>query len=668
MRSDHQEIIIDDLEIDAAYCQVDKNVKQGLGYLSSDASQWILREFAHIRDFYSEQLCFDFLRFFSPDHMSERRSVFDIAESKKKMVGSAIRPVIKCDMTILNSRDFHLISKTKVGSALSALFFLNQSYARLGLTLSHLVERYQITEFGKVDLQSALSEEDYISFVNLENKSHSHFPICLSGAVNFSETTEYVVFDLLAQTELSLLNIVISPDFNLLFDFSHCDDIGIALNQRREQLREILLLSDRFAWVLFNINSDYFNRHFSTLFFNAEQYDQEKFKMYREVIVKNYIVFIKSFLISKFHLTISDLLVEVASSSISHKDSDDQKLYNGWKIKVTLCQFYLLLSEGTFFCNSAIDNAAHFFNLFSVLESIALFLHPADAHRIHLFKMHKLIENIIHAHPYVREFLSVTKNEMFDVGPSNEINLEEMIQWVPAWFVKIEQVGLESVLFNKNTLLIMFDRTVSQLSMQCEHSPLLTLRDKLVGSKTPEALNCALYHLMKMKHERFLIHFFRQLLTHCYCESRMIFYIQQVLAGGVMDRVQIANKIRMILDITIYDETIKLFWNRLSLVFDGISQEKEWCIIDEPIVVEKLSLSQASFFGSGVREVIARSADHLVSSAVVAASSDSAKSMKDSLSVLADKASSSMKTAADTAQEAFASVGSVIGTWWNQKR
>jgi hypothetical protein len=247
--------------------------------------------------------------------------------------------------------------------------------------------------------------------------------------------------------------------------------------------------------------------------------------------------------------------------------------------------------------------------------------------------------------------------------------LEEMIALVPEWLMKTEQVGLHQVLFSKNTLLMMFDRSVQlvygksdSISFFPANSAAVKLRESFVQSKSSTELNLVLYKLIKAESDVFLTDFFRQLLSHCYFESRMLFFVQKVLLADVIDSREIVSCIRLLLDISISNEKIKLFWTRLGLHFQSDSQLPEWYPIEESPVVQQPVVPQSSFFGS-----IVRSADRLASAATAAASSESAKSMKDSLEVFATKASGSMKTAAGSAHEALSSIGSAFGAWWNQK-
>lgn len=665
MPFDYSEILIDDIAVQGPHCQLDKNIKQGLGSHTVDCSQWILREFGSMRDFHIEKFCFDFFRFFSPAHVVERKSVFDIVESKKKWVGSAISPVYQSDTSVLDTVDFHLLSAMDVGSAISILFFLNQPYARLQYTMHNLVACYQIAEFGDLELHSALSEEAYLGYINVANRSDlavAAFFARIKDSLQVSFSRQYSS-RFLFQIEASLLNVVIAPDFNLLFDFSHCEDVLFASNKRREKLRDILLLSDRFSSFIFEMTPSDFNQHFSRYFSCLKQYDQEKFPVYRDRVVKNFALLMRDFLLSKYNLVISDLLNHIVSSSIPRKQAPVQRVYDAWKIKVTLCQFYLLLHEGTFFYNDATGNIVRFFNSIRVLAVLVSFLDTADVCRAPFLNMAKLVESMQSSHPVIADFLLLKQDEVFNtLGPSHEIDLDEMMELVPEWLMKTEQVGLHQVLFHKNTLLMMFDRSVQLVYGKSEPISLVKLRESFVQSTLSAELHLVLYKLIKTESEIFLMDFFRQLLSHCYFESRMLFFMQQVLLVDVIDSGVIANEIRSLLDIAISNEKIKLFWTRLGLHLQGDAQLPEWCVIEESPVVQQPVVSQSSFFGS-----LVRSADRLASAATAAASGESAQSMKDSLEVFATKASGSMKTAAGSAHEALSSIGSALGAWWSQK-
>jgi hypothetical protein len=317
--------------------------------------------------------------------------------------------------------------------------------------------------------------------------------------------------------------------------------------------------------------------------------------------------------------------------------------------------------------------------LLRVIDAIVLHFDQADSHRRQITLLKKMMENVVASHELVRSFIPANYQLVCDyVSMPDEINVEEILQFSEAWLGETDMIGLDTVLTNKNRVLLMFDRALwdARKDIRSSLTPFQTnffqntvkLREKIAHASVPDELKRPISRLIKVADDAFLTHFFRQLISHCFLELKLVYFMQQMISRKDLDEKIISDKIRTLLSIPISNTQIKEFWNKLLLMYDSIAAEAGWCRIDiEPVSAARFSASSSSFFvDGGAGRVVVNSAENLLSTATAVAKSDSARVVFDSLKSIAGSASNSVSVAADSAKAIASSASDFIGTWWKK--
>ncbi len=469
-----------------------------------------------------------------------------------------------------------------------------------------------------------------------------------------------------------LLNIVISPDFDELFDFSECVDLKVSLSSRKKQLREILLSSDRFSETLFQLTLTDFQENLNEFLYCLKKYDENNFVRYSNIAIKNYLQFLCDFLKIKFDLISSELRCEINAVVFDSKNADIQRIYNVLMLKGALNQFYGLLDESGFFSDGILNRLPSFLLLLRAFNTVVLYFEQHDVHKKQMTALKKITELVVNSHELVQSYLSTIYRPVFDcVQIPDEINLDAIVQYAQDWLTKTDLIDLDTALVNKNMLLLMFDRALfcmneTRLASQVSYAitflqPVMKLREKVTHVKTINELKEFVYQLMKLSDEPFLALFFRQLFLHCNFELKFGVYVQHMIAQKDFDERSVHAKINALLSVSITNQQVKEFWNKLLFMYEAVAQEAGWCRIDiQPISQAQLAVSQPSFFGSGnAGRVVVNSAENLLSTATAVVESDSAKVVVGSLKSIAGSASDSVVAAVSSASE-------LVSAWWKR--
>ena|SRR3990167_1283460 len=679
MRVDNNDLLVDDLKLDPLKYKIHAHFREGTGLLPHQQSQWVLREFFTIRHFHLDRIYHDFFRLFSPDHIFTRRSVYEIREGQKNFLGAAFDLGATSGVQILSTRDVHILFDQGIVEALSILFFLNQSYLKLENFFIDMADRYKIMQFDSIVPDMSLTDVQYYSFLTIadqNNKTVSQFLATLAGLVSKDPKICPVFFK---KRELTLLNIVISPDVNALFDFSECDDLKVSLLSRKKQLREILLASDRFSETLFQLTLADFQENLDNFLFCLKKYDENNFVRHRDAAIENYLQFFCDFFKIKFDLITSELQREINAVIFNEKHANVQRIYNVLMMKGALNHFYTMLDKLGLFSGGILNHFPIFLLLLRVFHVIVLYFEPSDSHKKQMTLLKTISELVVNSNAFVELYVSKIYRPVFDcLEISDDINVDEMVPYCQDWLGKTDLIGLNTGLINKNMLLLMFDRACWCLkeTRRASHAscsidflqPIEKLREKVIHSKTIGELKEFVYQLMKLSDESFLTTFFRYLILHCNIELKLGLFIQRLMALKDSDEQMIHAKIQSLLLVSITNHQVKEFWNKLLFMYEAVAQEAGWCRIDtQPVLAVHLSTSQPSFFGSGnVRRVLVSSAENLLSTATAAAESDSAKVMVDSLKSFAGSASDSVVAAAVSAKAVIASASELVSAWWKR--
>ncbi len=680
MRTDSGDLLIDDLTFGPLEYKSYDYFREGIGVLPNQRSPWLLREFFNPHDFHIDRIYHDFFRLFSPDHVFERRSIYEIREGKKAFLGCAINSAQTSGVQILNTCDVHVLFDQGIVEAVSVLFFLNQSCSLLENFFIDMVDCYKIIRFDSMVPDSPLTEIHYHSSLtdgDRNNKLASQFLSKLSGYIS-SDSKEFPVF--FKKRELTLLNIVIAPDFDELFDFSGCDNLKENLSLRKKQLREILLASDRFSEIIFQLTPGELQNNINDFFYCLKKYDEKNFARHRDAVIKNYMQFFCDFLKIRFEQVASELQREVSSVVFHGRDADTQRIYNALMIKGALNQLYFIPNETGFFSQLILNCFPTCLSMLHVFNAIVLNFDNNDLHRKQIISLRKVMDDVANSHEFLRSFISAICKPDFDLTElPDEINLDEVVQYTQDWLSKTDMVGLETVLINKNSVLLMFDRALWYASdaMRAPHAPCSTvflqsamkLREQATSFKTANEIKAFIYKLIQLSDETFLTFFFRQLILHCYFEMNLVMFSQYVILIKDFDEKIVHDKIRSLLLKSITNCQVKEFWNKVLFMYEAAAQEAGWCRIDiQPVSDAHFSVSHSSFFGSGnVGRVVVSSKENLFSTTTAVVESDSAKMMVDSLKSIAGSTSNTVAAAATSAKAAISSATELISAWWNRR-
>lgn len=681
MRTHQAECLVDDLQFNPLTWKTINGFRENTAILKADQSRWMLREYRLAKQVHGDRIHHDFFRLFSPYHVRARRSVYEIKEGEKNFIGSAYSVVRAQGFSLLDSHDLHIALHQDIVNALAVLFFLNQPYSLLENVFVDLHDHYQVLQFDLSDQDAELTDAQYHDFLptlHQQDASVSHFINKLIAADGAQKPEVRGAF--LKKRELALLQIVIAPGFEVLFDFSLYPQMCHFLSFRQIRLREILLNADRFSDIIFQLSADDFCHYLNAYFRCLENYDPAKFAEYRDCVIQNYLSFFNEIVKNKLAWVITELQREMCSITYSARFKDTPRLFHTILLKAALNQFYGLLDLMHFFSHFTIGQFRLCRALLQVLRAIISYFEINDPHAKQLIALSNLIENVVNAHPSVRDVVQAVEKPCFEVVDLPDImQIDELVQYCQCWISRTNLIGLDNVLVNKPMLLFFLDRAL-HLWQSNRKSPasgvadtgvvVQHLREQLCQANRAPAIEKILYQVIKSAEAAFLIEFFRQVILHVFLEPRLCVYIQKAMMQADFNEAELHGKIRGWLDQRVDESQVSHFCEKWLFHYDSIATDQGWCRVEivSATPLASIAVSQPAFFSSNyIERVVVSSSERLLSAGKAIVSHESTQSMTDSLKSLAATTSYSASKAAASAASAVSSASEMLYQWWNRK-